>query len=503
MFYGGARAGGKSFAILLDFLRHATWYGKDANGLLVRREVTQLVDLIRESKKIFEPLGWTWFESKKTWVTPEGAELRFDHLEDDDDAAKYQGWNLTWFGVEEITTFPRPEPIFRIMACLRSPRPDLKVNFRATGNPGGPGHLWVKSRYIDPAPLGYKIIPDPETGLERFFIPAKAKDNQYISPDYLERVKMAAPNPNILKGWLDGNWDFAEGSFFDEFNKYLHVIPAFKVPDHWPRYCAMDPGSSDPTAILWGAVVPEDYEVTDGNDPFQYQGGLPRNSIVIYREMYLAKHSTDIGLKLSIEEIAHRINQIERYQIINGIRFDEPLAQDGRLKIQKRVAGLDLFNHKNGPSLAERIAVSPHNLWFNKAETARIDRKGAWGGWNLVRFRLQGQDGLPMVYFMDNCVNLIRTLPILQMDEINPEDVKSCSYDHLADALRYLLQCRPYVPSGYSEIAAFKYPTQAKNSTTVLMHPPEGGWQKELEDDFAPVKRTAPTLKLGGSKRIR
>jgi hypothetical protein len=214
--------------------------------------------LIKESHKVYGPLKWTWREATKTWHSPEGSTLRFDHLESDTDAEKYQGWNLTWLGVEEVTTFPRPEPIFRLMACLRSPNPKVKVNFRATGNSGGVGHQWVKKRYIDGAPLGYKILKDKDTGLERFFIPAKASDNKYISAEYLERIKMAAPNANILKGWLLGDWNFAEGAFFDEWNPLIHVIREFKIPDHWARYVAFDPGSSDPAAVVWGAICPDD-----------------------------------------------------------------------------------------------------------------------------------------------------------------------------------------------------------------------------------------------------
>ena len=233
--------------------------------------------------------------------------MRFDHLENDADAEKYQGWNLTFFGVEEATTFPRPEPIFRICACLRSPNPNVKVNFRLTGNPGGLGHQWVKKRYIEPAPLGYKIITDKQTGLKRFFIPAKASDNKYIGRDYIERIKMAAPNANILKGWLDGNWDFAEGAFFEEWNPAVHVIRQFKIPDHWARYMAFDPGSSDPAAVVWGAVVPDEYELEPTSlgagieHLHNYRGGLPRGSLVIFREQYFAK--PDSGHR---PEAAHR-----------------------------------------------------------------------------------------------------------------------------------------------------------------------------------------------------
>jgi hypothetical protein len=280
--------------MLLDWMRHAQKYGKEANGLILRKELIQLKDLIKESIRVYTPLGWRWRESPKTWTTPEGAVLTFAYLESDQDAEKYQGWNLTWIGVEELTTFARPEPLFRLMATLRSPNPDLMVCFRATANPGGPGTTWVKRRYIDTAPLGYKIITDPETGLQRCFIPARATDNKYISSDYLERIKLAAPNEGVLRGWLYGDWNIAEGAFFDEFDTAKHVIPQFKIPDDWPRFMAFDPGSSDPAAALWAAVVPEAYDrdFVGSDSKGMGQGRrvrLPREALVVYRELYIAK----------------------------------------------------------------------------------------------------------------------------------------------------------------------------------------------------------------------
>ncbi len=474
--------------MLLDWLRHASLYGKAANGLLVRRELTQLVDLIKESHKVYGPLKWTWREAPKTWITPEGATLRFDHLESDEDSNKYLGWNLSWLGIEEITTFPRPEPIFRLMACLRSPNPNVRVNFRCTANPGGVGHQWCKARYIDPAPLGYRFITDAETGLKRFFIPAKAQDNKYISPEYLERIKLAAPNANILRGWLHGDWNFAEGAFFDEWNSALHVIHQFKIPDHWPRYVAFDPGSSDPAAVVWGAIVADDsYEPQriGGNtieDKHTYQDHLPRGAFVVYRELYFAKPGTDIGLRLAIETMAAEIRDAEYTQVVRGVTYNEPRDEDNRPGIAKRVAGLDLFNHKNGPSLAERMAVEPYRLYFYKAETTRVATKSKMGGWNMLRWRLQGQDGRPMIYFMENCTNTIRTLPALQIDETRPEDVRNCDYDHLGDAVRYLVTSRPYIPSTSQPLAA-TWDTESGRSNTILVKPPEEGWLADLEKE--------------------
>ena len=78
----------------------------------------------------------------------------------------------------------------KIKGTLRSGK-GVPVGFRATANPGGPGHNWVKARYIDPAPSGWEILPD-DNGLERVFIPSKLSDNKILTdedPLYVARLK--------------------------------------------------------------------------------------------------------------------------------------------------------------------------------------------------------------------------------------------------------------------------------------------------------------------------
>jgi hypothetical protein len=157
IFFGGARGGGKTDGMLGEWVAHASRYGKHAIGLMVRRELTQLVETIERSRMLYAPIGARFNASEKMWNFPNGARLRFAYLERDGDADAYQGHSYTRVYVEELGTFPREKPVMKLMATLRSGA-GVPVGFRATGNPGGPGHHWVKRRYIDPAPMGNKII---------------------------------------------------------------------------------------------------------------------------------------------------------------------------------------------------------------------------------------------------------------------------------------------------------------------------------------------------------
>jgi hypothetical protein len=159
VFFGGARGGGKTDGVLGDFLEHADTYGENAIGLMIRRQRTELIETIERSRAIYRPLGWTYHEQEKMWRAPNGARLRFAYLERDSDAEGYQGHSYTRLYFEEIGNFPSDKPILKLMATLRSGA-GVPVGFRATGNPGGPGHQWVKARYIDPAPMGFKIVKD-------------------------------------------------------------------------------------------------------------------------------------------------------------------------------------------------------------------------------------------------------------------------------------------------------------------------------------------------------
>jgi Terminase large subunit, T4likevirus-type, N-terminal len=179
VFFGGARGGGKTDGMLGEWIRHADLYGPYAIGLMLRRTRTELIETIERSRAIYSLLGWKYNETDKMWRATNGARLRFAYLERDADADQYQGHSYTRLYVEEIGTFPSPAPIFKLMATLRSSA-GVPVGFRATGNPGGPGHQWVKARYIDPAPLGNRIIRDEQTGLKRVFIPSKVDNNRHI-----------------------------------------------------------------------------------------------------------------------------------------------------------------------------------------------------------------------------------------------------------------------------------------------------------------------------------
>lgn len=414
VFFGGARGGGKTDAVLGEWSLHADEYRADAIGLMVRRSRIELLETFERARIIYTKLGATFTQNPMRVAMPNGARLTFAYLERDADAEQYQGHSYTRVYVEEAGNFPSPAPIMKLMATLRSGA-GVPVGMRLTGNPGGPGHQWVRARYIDPHPLGWQIIHSPE-GLERIYIPSRVADNVYLGADYVQRLR-ASGSPELVRAWLEGDWSVVSGAFFPEFSMDRHVITPRSLPDHWPRFRSFDWGSARPFSCLWWAV-------SDGSIP-----DIARGCLVNYREWYgMRPGEPNVGLRMTAEAIA------------DGIRTRE--ADDPGVMVG--VADPAMFAEDGGPSIAHRMMA--RSVIFRPADNKRIAGRGAMGGWDQVRGRLAGDaDGRPMLLLFSTSVDLIRTLPALQHDDARPEDVDSDMEDHAPDSARYACMSRPFI----------------------------------------------------------
>jgi hypothetical protein len=398
-------------------------YGKSQKGIFFRRELPQLEAAIERTKEIYLPIGWDWGEQKKTFTAPNGATLKFRPLERDSDAEKYQGHNYTDLYFEELTNYPDPKPVNKLRATLRSGA-GVPCQFHGTGNPGGPGHHWVKARYIDPAPHGNVVLLETVDGelTERVFIPAKVADNPMLldnDPGYITRLKQSG-SAELVRAWLEGDWNAVEGAFFDCWSQEL-VIDPFEIPEHWLRFRSFDWGFASPFSAGWWAVVTDDY-IHKGKR-------LPRGALVRYREWYGAS-SPNVGLRLTVEKIAQGIKE----------RESESIAYS--------TADPSMFSEDGGPSLAERMALPKEGkfsgMYWSKADNKRVPRHGAVGGWDQMRDRMVG-DERPMIYCFSTCADSIRTIPSLPHDPSKAEDLDTNAEDHAADEWRYACMSRPWI----------------------------------------------------------
>jgi hypothetical protein len=414
--YGGSAGGGKSYAMLADPLRYMG--NPSFSGLLLRHTTEELRELIYKSQELYPKIwkGIKWSERKMQWTAPSGAKLWMSYLDREDDVLRYQGLAFSWIGFDELTQWATPFAWNYMRSRLRSTDPELPVYMRATTNPGGRGHHWVKKMFIDPAAYNTAFnATDIETGEElkypsghekagkalfkRKFIPARLTDNPYLSTsgDY-EAMLLSLPEQQ-RRQLLEGDWDIKEGAAFTEFDRKIHVVDPFDVPNNWVKFRACDYGYGSYSAVVWIAVAPDE-------------------QLIVYRELYVSK--------VLATDLADMILELE--------------SGDGNIRYGVLDSSLWHKRGDTGPSLAEQMVQ--RGCRFRPSDRSKGSRVS---GKNELHRRLQVDEFTeePRLVFFSNCHNIIAQLPALPIDKKNPEDIDTNAEDHLYDALRYGIMSRP------------------------------------------------------------
>ena len=438
LFYGGERGGGKSDFQLGYQEDGSLRYGEHWRGIMFRKTYAELEELQGRAMEVFSGTGAIFktqpsaeYPFSNCWYWPSGASVKMRFIENEKDYGRYHGHQYTGISFDEVTEYATPAGLLKMLSTLRSPH-GVPCTMRATGNPGGIGHAWVKQRYIDVS-APYQPYRDPDTGFERMFIPSKTADNAILlsnDPNYRNRILAAtAGNEALRKAWLEGDWNIVAGAFFECWNTQRHVVRPFNIPESWGRFRSGDWGSAKPFSFGWWAIVGDD-------KPISSTLTLPRGCLVRYREWYGMRRDDhgqpvyNTGLKLTAEAVGRGLAERQRGDLVPGGVLD-PAA----------------FSEDGGPSIAERIYEgSGKTIRFNRADNARVGQRGAMGGWDQLRNRLIGEDfDRPMVVCFENCIDSIRTIPALQHDKDRIEDVDTDGEDHAADEWRYACMSRPYV----------------------------------------------------------
>jgi len=389
--------------------------------LLLRRTLDELREIEAITKDLYPQAipDAKYKEREKTWVFPSGATLWLSYLDKDDDVKRYQGHAFQWIGFDELTHWSSPYAWNYLYSRLRSDK-GTGLYMRATSNPGSIGHFWVKKMFIDPAVWGQSFwATDPDTNeimrypedhsveslrgkplMKRRFIPARLSDNPYLAEDGRYEANLLGLPEQQRRQLLEGDWDLSEGAAFTEFNRKIHVIEPFDIPDHWPKFRACDYGYGSFSGVLWFAVAPDE-------------------QLVVYRELYVSK--------VTATDLADMIIEIE--------------AEAGE-RMNYGVLDSSLWHQRGdrGPSLAEQM--NKKGCRWRPSDRSRGSRVA---GKNEVHRRLQVDEFTeePRLVIFENCRHLIEQLPSIPLDKNNPEDVDTKSEDHLYDALRYGVMTRP------------------------------------------------------------
>ena len=424
--YGGAAGGGKSDASImlpLDQI-HIPWF----KALILRKTYPQLSELIDKSidyyKRAFPKARYN--STKHRWTFPSGAVVDFGSMNHRKDRENYRGKQYDLIVFDELTQFTWEEYSF-MFSRNRPSGPGTFVCIRATTNPGGVGHGWVKQRFIEPAPPMTPMIervsilgPDGQpTTLERkrLFVPATVYDNQELlknDPNYLANLAMLPEAER--KAQLEGDWNSFSGQVFTEWvddpahyrdGICTHVVDPFEIPSNWRIYAGLDWGFTKPFSVGWYAVD------TVGR-------------IYRIREYYGTDGQPNTGAKMKPHEVAAEIVRIEN--------------QDPNLKGRHitRIADPSIWKVDTGVSIADEFEKAPNYVTFSPADNTRI------AGKMQFHYRLSFRDdGKPMFQCFSSCKNFIRTIPNLVYSLKDVEDIDTEGEDHIYDECRYVFMENP------------------------------------------------------------
>ncbi len=417
--YGGAAGGGKSDALLTEALRqvHIPHY----RGLILRKTYPQLSELVDRSRELY--LGAYpkahYNDSKHFWAFPSGAKIYFGAMQHTKDRINYQGKRYDFIAFDELTHFTWEE--YSYMFSRNRPSGEgTRCYIRATTNPGGIGHGWVKERFITAAPpltpIKTKIqVPSPDGKMiqmvrSRVFVPSTVFDNEELlknDPNYLANLSLLPDKEK--RALLYGDWDSFAGQVFSEWKNdpshysdrlYTHVIKPFAVPNSWKIYRGFDFGYSRPFAVEWIAV---------DHDKRAY----------VIAELYGCTKVPNEGVRITPQQIAQKIKQMEK---------EHPNLKGRKIR---GIADPAISKAETGESIADMF--SKEGVFFDYGDNARLPGKMQF------HYRLSfDKEGIPMLYVFDTCVNFIRTIPALIYDSVNVEDIDSSGEDHIYDAVRYV-----------------------------------------------------------------
>jgi phage terminase large subunit len=244
--YGGARGGGKSWAMRRKFILMALNYA-GLKILLLRRTLPELrenhiLPLLAELSRTAK-----YRDDEKAFIFPNGSRIKLGYCESERDVYQYQGQEYDVIGLEEATHFTETQKDF-LTTCNRSIRTDFKPRMYYTANPGNVGHAWFKRLFIDREYRGMEKDED------YIFIPARIYDNKVLMDTNPEYVQTLENLPDELRrAHLEGDWDIFAGQYYPEFRREIHVVKPFDIPEWWRRFRSLDYGL-DTTACHWWAV---------------------------------------------------------------------------------------------------------------------------------------------------------------------------------------------------------------------------------------------------------
>lgn len=411
---GGARGPGKSHAVLSQVALDDAQRCKGLKVLFLRQTGASAQesfdDVIQKAVK-----GRVEYRKSKTQLKfPNGSRIILGGFKDERDIDKYIGIEYDVIVVEELTQLSI-EKYLKLKGSLRTSKAHWRPRIYASFNPGGIGHAWVRERFVLPYRAGtnFYIEPDTKKKIVVRFIPSTYRQNPALNKEYIDYLESLGGT--LGRAWRDGDWDVFEGQYFNEWSHEQHVVVGRErfpngLPMSWPKYRSIDISGRDGiTSCHWYALDP-DGRVWVYREYYYGVGVLDQqgNKIEVGRDY--DEHARAIT---ALSEDEEGVQEPYQYTVIDTAAFAKAGYSETAAEVYERNGVMGLI-----PSAKERVV-----------------------GWNTVHTYLRWTlSTKPKLQVFDTCVNMIRTLPLLQHDERKPEDINTKGEDHTADELRYFLR---------------------------------------------------------------
>jgi len=407
---GGNRGGGKTEGVLAALARYHDH--PKYTALVIRKKADDLKSWAKRAKIFFAPLGGKVIGRPPQVNFPNGGRIFSGHLNDPNAYEKYVGNEYWIINIEELTQIHSEHVYEQLLGSVRCPLKHINAQMICTTNPGGPGHVWVKKRFVDKC---RKV--DSETGLvsyetyidenqsSRIFVPMPLHKNEYIyenDKQYVNYLK-GISDPNLKKAWLYGDWEVFMGQFFSMWNPDTQVIKKHNIPASWKLYRGIDYADRNPTSCIWAAV--------------DHSG-----KVYIYREF--------LESGLSAGEAAIKIKILSK-----GEEYVKTVADPSMFPAQREGVGKRLEGRTRR---GECDYFADEGVYLVKANNSRAS------GWHNIKHLLS----TGKLFIMDNCYNLIEHIPYATYHKTKTDDIEQpvvktdnetfYHWDDL-DALRYVL----------------------------------------------------------------
>jgi hypothetical protein len=449
LLFHGTRGPGKTDTLLMCFAQHVgKGFGQAWRGIIFRETYPQLADVQAKSEKWFRQIFGDkakFNKSKMMWEWDTGEVLMFRHMNSPSDYWNYHGHEYPFIGWEELTNWATDECYKSMISCCRSSTPGVPRMLRATTNPYGAGHTWVKERFRLGGRWWETIIVTDSRDIAGRLEPPRCAVHGHIDenkilleadPNYVQNIIASASNPAMAAAWMDGSWDIVAGGMIgDIWDPQVHVLEPFNIPQSWRIDRSFDWGSSAPFSVGWWAESDgSDIQLANGQWMSTVRGDLFR-----INEWYGWTGKPNEGVRMLAVDIAKGIIQRQ----LNWKIHD---------RVKAGPADSAIYSAENGncigTDMEKKVKLDNGEVYKGVYWTRADKRAGSRKtGWEQIRKMLKnakkpaiGPREHAGLFVFSNCTQFLRTMPVLPRCDKDPDEVHKDAEDHIADEVRYRIR---------------------------------------------------------------